>query len=86
MYVRLKREGNTCRFSVTDTGKGIKAEEIPEIWNRYYRSAEAHKRPVSGTGLGLSIVKTILDRHGLEYGVESEVGKGSIFFVWFAAE
>ena len=83
VYVRLKREGNTCRFSVTDTGKGIKAEEIPEIWNRYYRSAEAHKRPVSGTGLGLSIVKTILDRHGLVYGVESEVDKGSTFYVSF---
>ena len=83
VYVRLKKEGKACRFSVTDTGKGIKAEEIPEIWNRYYRSAETHKRPVRGTGLGLSIVKTILDRHGYYYGVESEVDKGSTFDVLF---
>ena len=83
VYVRLKKEGAVCRFSVTDTGKGIKPAEIPEIWNRYYRSAEAHKRPVRGTGLGLSIVKTILDKHGLVYGVESEVGKGSTFYVLF---
>ena len=84
VYVRLKKEGNSaCRFSVTDTGKGIKPEEIPEIWNRYYRSSETHKRPVRGTGLGLSIVKTILERHGFAFGVESEVGKGSTFFVVF---
>ena len=86
VYVRLKKDGARLRFDVRDTGKGIKPEEINGIWDRYYRSTEAHKRPVQGTGLGLSIVKGILDRHGLEYGVESEVGKGSIFFVWFAAE
>ena len=83
VYVRLKREKDSFRFSVTDTGKGIKAEEIPEIWNRYYRSSETHKRPVRGTGLGLSIVKTILERHGFVFGVESEVGKGSTFYVVF---
>ena len=84
VYVRLKQDTDTTfRFSVTDTGKGIKAEEIPEIWNRYYRSAETHKRPVRGTGLGLSIVKTILERHNFVFGVESEVGKGSTFYVVF---
>ncbi len=83
VYIRLKRDGERFRFDVRDTGKGIKPEEIKGIWDRYYRSADAHKRPVQGTGLGLSIVKSILDRHGLEYGVESAVGKGSIFYVWF---
>ena len=87
VYVRLHKETeNTFRFSVTDTGKGIKAEEIPEIWNRYYRSTETHKRPVRGTGLGLSIVKTILQRHNFVFGVESEVGKGSTFYVVFPLE
>jgi signal transduction histidine kinase len=84
VYVRLKKESvNVCRFSVTDTGKGIKPEKIPAIWDRYYRSAETHKRPVRGTGLGLSIVKTILERHGFVFGVDSEVGKGSTFYVLF---
>lgn len=84
VYVRLKRESDTvCRFSVSDTGKGIKPEELNEIWDRYYRSKDTHKRPVQGTGLGLSIVKTILQRHGLEFGVNSEVGKGSTFYVLF---
>ena len=42
-----------------------------------------HKRPVKGTGLGLSIVKTILQKHELAFGVDSEVGKGSTFYVIF---
>ena len=83
VYIRLKRDGNRFGFSVRDTGKGIKPDEINGIWERYYRSADAHKRPVQGTGLGLSIVKSILERHGLEFGVESTLGEGSIFFVWF---
>jgi signal transduction histidine kinase len=79
--ILLKKEGEVIRFAVTDTGKGIKEEEIATIWDRYYRSSEMHKRPVQGTGLGLSIVKTILEKHGFAFGVESEVGKGSTFFV-----
>ena len=84
VYVHLKKENeNVFRFSVQDTGAGIKPEELSEIWDRYYRSSEMHKRPVKGTGLGLSIVKTVLQRHGLLFGVESEVGKGSTFYVLF---
>ena len=82
--VRLKTESDgNIRFSVTDTGKGIKPEEIATIWDRYYRSSQAHKRPVQGTGLGLSIVKTILEKHNFRFGVESIVGKGSTFYVIF---
>ncbi|MBQ7912618.1 MAG: HAMP domain-containing histidine kinase [Clostridia bacterium] len=83
VYIRLQLDGERFCFSVRDTGKGIKPEEIKGIWERYYRSSEAHKRPVQGTGLGLSIVKGILERHGLEYGVESKVGEGSLFYIWF---
>ena len=79
--VRLKKENGVIRFSVTDTGKGIKPEELDGIWERYYRSQEMHKRPVQGTGLGLSIVKTILERHQFLFGVESEYGHGSTFYV-----
>ena len=81
--VVLRKEKGAIYFAVMDTGKGIKKEEFSEIWDRYYRSAEAHKRPVKGTGLGLSIVKTILERHSFEYGVESIVGVGSTFYVYF---
>ncbi|MBQ5929218.1 MAG: HAMP domain-containing histidine kinase [Clostridia bacterium] len=83
VFVCLKKDGARFRFSVRDTGKGIKPEEMKGIWERYYRSKEAHKRPVQGPGLGFSLVKGVLERHGLEYGVESQVGEGSIFFIWF---
>ena len=79
----IKQSDTVFRFSVTDTGKGIKQEDIPTTWERYYRSKETHKRPVQGTGLGLSIVKTILVKHRFVFGVDSEIGKGSTFFVDF---
>lgn len=81
--VGLHRTDKGLRFSVSDTGKGIPPEELNTIWDRYYRSTETHKRPIRGTGLGLSIVKTILLKHGFDFGVESEVGKGSTFYVIF---
>ncbi len=84
--ILLKREENCIRFAVTDTGKGIKKEELPTIWDRYYRSSEVHKRPVRGTGLGLSIVKAILEKHGFVFGVDSVLGKGSTFYVLFPLE
>jgi signal transduction histidine kinase len=68
---------------VEDNGAGIPADMLPNIWNRYYKADEPHKRPKTGSGLGLSIVKSILDQHpGVEYGVESTVGVGSAF--WFS--
>ena len=83
IVVGLRKEGNVIRFTVADTGKGIPPEEQATIWDRYYRSSETHKRPIRGTGLGLSIVKTILQKHGFKFGVESEVGAGSTFYVLF---
>lgn len=72
------------RISVTDTGEGIEPEELPYIWNRYYRGKKPHKRAAVGTGLGLNIVRSILDGYGMDYGAESTVGKGSTF--WFEME
>ncbi len=83
VQVVLKKKGESVYFAVTDSGKGIAKEELATIWERYYRSSEAHKRPVRGTGLGLSIVKTVLEKHGFQFGVESEIGKGSTFYVYF---
>ena len=73
--------GNRVRISVTDDGEGITSEDLPFIWDRYYKSSKAHKRALTGTGLGLSIVKKIVELHGGSYGVTSEIGKGSTF--WF---
>ncbi|NLO86618.1 MAG: HAMP domain-containing histidine kinase [Clostridiales bacterium] len=69
------------KIEIKDSGEGIEPDELDSIWERYYRSNKAHKRAAIGTGLGLNIVKGILDSHGLEYGVESEIKKGSTF--WF---
>ena len=74
-------KNDTVRISVTDTGEGISEEEIPLIWDRYYKVDKVHKRATVGTGLGLSIVKEILELHNATYGVVSTPGKGSTF--WF---
>ena len=65
---------------ITDTGKGIKEEDIPYIWDKYYKNQKKHKRNLVGTGLGLSIVKNILEEHKYNYGVKSKVGKGTTFY------
>lgn len=72
---------NTVRISVTDTGDGIEKDQIPLIWDRYYKVDRVHKMAAVGTGLGLSIVKEILELHGAQFGVTSTVGYGSTF--WF---
>jgi len=72
---------NCVRISITDRGEGVAEEELPFIWDRYYKSGKKHKRAVTGTGLGLSIVKKIMKLHGGNYGVTSEVDCGSTF--WF---
>ena len=75
---------NNVRISVIDTGEGISDEDMPYIWDRYYKVDKVHKRAKIGTGLGLSIVKGILESHGASYGVESHIGEGSNF--WFEFE
>ncbi|MBQ1275407.1 MAG: histidine kinase dimerization/phospho-acceptor domain-containing protein [Cellulosilyticum sp.] len=72
---------NKVRIEVVDTGEGIAKENIPYIWDRYYKVDKLHKRAMIGTGLGLSIVRNILDAHQATYGVNSEPHKGSVF--WF---
>lgn len=69
------------RISITDTGEGIAPDEIPQIWDRYYRVDKIHRRTVIGTGLGLSIVKGVLELHNATYGVENEAEGGATF--WF---
>ncbi len=82
--VRQERRADRVRVSVIDHGAGIAEDQIPLIWDRYYKVDRVHKRAVVGTGLGLSIVKTVLERHGAAYGVESQIGQGSTF--WFELE
>ena len=76
-------QGHTVRVSITDHGEGIPREELEHIWERYYRARSYGNRPETGrSGLGLNIVKTLVELHGGECGVESEQGRGSTF--WFS--
>ncbi|SHI61816.1 sensor histidine kinase [Pseudobutyrivibrio xylanivorans] len=72
---------NVLRIEVKDTGEGVKQEDIPYVWDRYYKDSAAHRRAIQGTGLGLSIVKNVLELHGAKYGVFSTQGQGATF--WF---
>lgn len=66
--------------SVKDNGAGIDSEEIGLIWDRFYKSDKSRGKDKSGTGLGLAIVKNIINEHGQEIRVESEIGKGTVFY------
>ncbi len=68
--------------TVMDTGIGIPEDELPFIFDRFFRGREPRARQLAGTGLGLSIVKEIVELHGGEVTVESQVGVGSTFTVW----
>lgn len=69
------------RVAVTDSGMGIAEEDLPLIWDRYYKVDKVHRRGAGGSGLGLSIVKEILVMHRSRFGVSSTPGAGSTF--WF---
>jgi len=75
----LAEQGEKILLSVKDTGIGISPKDLQHIFERFYRGDESRKR--NGTGLGLSIAKTIVEAHGGEIEVKSEVGKGTEFII-----
>lgn len=80
VYVFVREENDKVRVEVKDTGKGIKEEDLPLIWDKYYKADKTYSRITVGTGIGLSIVKNILILHKLNYGVESTVNEGTTFY------
>jgi signal transduction histidine kinase len=81
----VARSGDEVRLQVADTGSGIAREDLPFIWERFYKADKSHGRTAAGTGLGLSIAREIVARHGGRVEVASELGKGSTFTVYFPA-
>lgn len=79
--VRQSCENGYVKIEVTDTGAGIPKENLPLIFDRYYKIPSEHKRAARGTGLGLSIVRNVITAMDGHYGVRSAVGFGSTF--WF---
>lgn len=78
-------DGGNGELTVVDTGLGIAREHIPRLSERFYRVDGSRSRETGGTGLGLSIVKHVMQRHGGELLIQSEVGKGSRFRLVFPA-
>lgn len=72
--------GDRVEVSVRDSGIGLPAEELPRLFERFYRVDKARSRELGGTGLGLAIVKHLVRAQGGEVGVESTVGLGSRFY------
>jgi signal transduction histidine kinase len=83
--VSLRRNGEWIELKVSDTGIGISTEEQREIFQRFYRSAEARPRTEGGAGLGLCIARSIAEAHGGRIEVESSPGQGSTFTVLLPA-
>lgn len=81
VHIDIRDEQDFVTISIRDTGIGIETEEIPRIFERFYRVDKARSRNSGGTGLGLAIVKHSVEAHNGEIRVESEVGRGSNFIV-----
>jgi len=77
--VKLAAEEELARISIKDSGPGIPEEDIPFIWDRFYKVDKSRTGKDSGTGLGLSIAKNIIELHGQKASVESKLGEGTTF-------
>jgi signal transduction histidine kinase len=69
------------KITVKDTGAGISADQLPHIFDKFYQANNQAQAATKGTGLGLAIAKEIVEAHGGQISVESEVGKGTMFVV-----
>jgi two-component system NtrC family sensor kinase len=83
VIVRTITRNGCLSLSVEDSGIGIEPEDLPHLFDRFYRGKQVRQSKIHGTGLGLAIVKEIVDLHEGEIEIQSQVGKGSIFNVDF---
>lgn len=81
VQIRIVAESGQATVSVFDDGPGIPPEDLPHIFERFYRVDKSRNRVDGGSGLGLSLVKSLVEAHGGTVNVESVVGKGSVFHV-----
>jgi len=81
--ISLTKERNFAKFIIKDTGIGIPENEIPYIFDRFYRVEKARSRETGGSGLGLAIAKWIVEAHKGKIEVRSKVSEGSLFAISF---
>ncbi|PHN08580.1 two-component regulator propeller domain-containing protein [Flavilitoribacter nigricans] len=79
--ITVKEKEQSCRIEVSDTGQGISAEELDNIFNRFYQIARTESSQIIGTGIGLSMVKNIVELHRGKIEVDSQPGAGSTFSI-----
>ena len=83
VFLSLEKIGGQARIICRDTGPGIPAEDLPHIFERFYRAEKSRtRRETTGSGLGLSIANWIVERHGGRIEVNSHEGKGTTFAIW----
>jgi signal transduction histidine kinase len=84
--LQAERQGQEIALAVSDHGPGIGKDDLPRIFERFYRVDKARSRALGGTGLGLSIVKHIAQLHGGRVDAESEPGRGTTVRVFIPVD
>jgi len=85
VQVRASRQPKAVLVEVTDTGEGIRSEDLPFIFDRFYRGEKSRSRSTGGAGLGLAIARGIVEAHGGQIGVES-ASQGTRFYFTIPAK
>jgi two-component system phosphate regulon sensor histidine kinase PhoR len=81
VHLEARSKDDHVQINIADTGIGIPADELENVFEEFFRATNAKQREKDGTGLGLSIVKQIVERHGGRISVQSELGQGTKFTV-----
>lgn len=80
VFIRVERKADEVEVSIRDEGMGIRPEDLPQIFDRYYRAGSEHTKHIAGFGVGLYLCAEIIKRHDGRIRAESEKGAGSTFF------
>lgn len=86
VHIEAKSHDDYVQIDIADTGIGIPADEVGNVFDEFFRASNAKKSEKDGTGLGLSIVKQIVERHGGQISVKSQEGQGTTFTVTLPKE